>query len=221
MKSRKTAKGDLEKKVGIFFEIGLILALAVVYFAINSRSYKKQSMKMLQQKAPLTIQENVPVTVQKVKQTLPPKPVTQIHLVSNNVNTDENIDIDVGTTPDASVPTYAPAEEPEVAEKLPFQVVEDMPRFQGGEAALMKYLSGHIHYPELAKETGIQGTVFIKFVIESNGRIDRVRVLRGIGGGCDLEAIRVVKNMPKWVPGKQRGKPVAVFFTLPVKFKLQ
>ena len=222
MKSRKTAKADLENKVAVYFEIGLVLALAVVYLAFNTRSYKKQSVEIQQPKAQQTIQENVPVTVQKENLPLPPKEVTQLHIVNNNRNIDENIDIDMNATPNTPVKNYnLTREEPEVADKLPFQIVEDMPHFPGGEAALMRYLSAHIHYPALAKESNIQGTVFIKFVVESDGSIARVEVIRGIGGGCDREAIRVVKSMPKWIPGKQRGKPVAVFFNLPVKFTLQ
>jgi protein TonB len=86
---------------------------------------------------------------------------------------------------------------------------------------LMKYLSENIKYPPLAKESGIQGRVFINFVVEPNGSISNVKVLRGIGGGCDEEAVRVVEKMPKWSPGKQRGKPVRVSYNLPVKFTLQ
>lgn len=222
MKSRKTTKGDLENKVAIFFEIGLIAALAVVYFAFNAKSYQKQSMEMLQQKAQQTIQENVPVTVQPNVKPPPPPQVSQIQIVSNKIHVGTDIHIDVGANPNTAVPDYTPStEEPEVPEKTIFKVVEKMPHFQGGEAALMKYLAAHIQYPEMAKENNIQGTVFISFVVEPNGNIDRVKVIRGIGGGCDLEAIRVVKNMPKWVPGKQRGKPVRVAFTLPVRFALQ
>jgi len=96
-----------------------------------------------------------------------------------------------------------------------------MPEFPGGMAALMKYLAENIKYPSLAKESGIQGRVFINFVVEPDGAISNVKVLRGIGGGCDEEAVRVVERMPKWSPGKQRGKPVRVSYNLPVKFTLQ
>ena len=86
---------------------------------------------------------------------------------------------------------------------------------------LYKYLAENIKYPQMAKESGIQGRVFVTFVVEKDGRVTDVRVLRGIGGGCDEEAIRVVQNMPKWTPGKQRGKSVRVQYNLPVKFTLQ
>ena len=102
-----------------------------------------------------------------------------------------------------------------------FTVVEEQPGYPGGEEARISYLQQNIKYPEEAKELGIQGKVFVTFVVEVDGSITDVRVLRGIGGGCDEEAIRVVKSMPKWVPGKQRGVPVRVQFNLPIKFTLQ
>jgi protein TonB len=102
-----------------------------------------------------------------------------------------------------------------------FTVVEEQPGYPGGEEARISYLQQNIKYPEEAKELGIQGKVFVTFVVEVDGSISDVRVLRGIGGGCDEEAIRVVRSMPKWVPGKQRGVPVRVQFNLPIKFTLQ
>ena len=101
-----------------------------------------------------------------------------------------------------------------------FQVVEEMPVFPGGETKLLEYISNNIQYPQVARETGIQGRVFIGFVVEPDGSISNVKLLRGIGGGCDEEAIRVVKSMPKWKPGKQHGKVVRVSYLIPISFKL-
>jgi len=130
--------------------------------------------------------------------------------------------------------TEVPSEEPEfdMVEEKPqvieqpkeaeiFTVVEENPTFPGGETKLYKFLGESIKYPEEAKELGIQGRVFVNFVIETNGAVSNVKVLRGIGGGCDEEAIRVIKSMPKWTPGKQRGIPVRVSYNLPIKFTLQ
>ena len=130
--------------------------------------------------------------------------------------------------------TEVPDEEPEIeiVEEKPqvieqpkeeevFTVVEENPTFPGGETALYQYLADNIKYPEEAKELGIQGRVFVNFVVEKDGSVTNVRVLRGIGGGCDEEAVRVVKAMPKWTPGKQRGIPVRVSYNLPIKFTLQ
>ena len=224
MESRKTSKGDLESKKAIFFEIGLVFALLLIYIAFNSKSYEKRSVTMLQQQTQHTTEEIVPITEQKVKPPPPPPPrqVTQIKIVSNDVKINDNVDIDVNANMNTTVAKYTPpVAEEDVQEQQIFMVVEDMPQFPGGMGALMKYLATHIQYPDLAKESGIQGRVFINFVVEPDGSIDHVKVLRGIGGGCDQEAIRVVKSMPKWVPGKQRGKPVRVSFNLPVKFTLE
>lgn len=109
---------------------------------------------------------------------------------------------------------------PENEEKEIFMVVEKMPQFTGGEIALQKYLYTNIQYPELARKEGIQGRVYVTYVVETDGSITDVRILRGIGGGCDEEAIKVVKNMPKWTPGTQRGQVVRVQFNLPIRFVL-
>ena len=101
-----------------------------------------------------------------------------------------------------------------------YQIVEEMPQFPGGENALMEYVSKNVVYPEEAKEKEIQGRVFIGFVVEKDGSIGEVKVLRGIGGGCDEEAVRVIKGMPKWKPGLQKGKPVRVSYQIPIYFKL-
>lgn len=110
--------------------------------------------------------------------------------------------------------------EEETAEAEIFTVVEESPHFPGGEDARIKFLQENLKYPVIARESSIQGTVFITFVIEKDGTITDIRVLRGIGGGCDEEALRALKLMPRWIPGKQRGKPVRVQFNLPVKFSL-
>jgi TonB family protein len=102
-----------------------------------------------------------------------------------------------------------------------FVVVEDPPRFYGGDEARIKYLSENVRYPEEAREKGIQGTVFVTFVVETDGSVSDVRLLRGIGGGCDEEAIRIIENMPKWIPGKQRGQAVRVQFNMPIRFTLK
>ncbi|HEY4787934.1 MAG TPA: TonB family protein [Bacteroidales bacterium] len=103
----------------------------------------------------------------------------------------------------------------------PLQFVEQMPEFPGGVDAMMKYLNANIRYPSIATEMGISGRVILQFVVDKHGKINNVKVLRGIGGGCDEEAIRVVKNMPSWKPGRQNGKEVPVYFTLPVVFTLK
>jgi protein TonB len=114
-------------------------------------------------------------------------------------------------------------EGPKIVEQTikPYTFVEQMPEFQGGEEELMKFLKNNIAYPQMAKESGIQGTVYVTFVVTSGGKVISAQVLRGIGGGCDEEALRVVKMMPEWKSGKQNGQAVPVQFNLPIKFILQ
>ena len=101
-----------------------------------------------------------------------------------------------------------------------YTVVEEMPKYIGGEDARITFLINNINYPKSAKEAGIQGTVYVTFVINTEGDVVDVKVLRGIGGGCDEEAIRVVSLMPKWIPGRQSGKVVNVQYNMPIKFTL-
>jgi periplasmic protein TonB len=101
-----------------------------------------------------------------------------------------------------------------------FAVVEEMPVFQNGSEGMMKFLIENIKYPEQARKDSIQGRVFVNFIVAANGKVSNAKVLRGIGGGCDEEALRVINLMPDWTPGRQRGKNVRVSFNLPIMFKL-
>ena len=228
MEIKKSPKADLENKKIIFREIGLIIGLALMLFAFEYKSYEKTVQEIGVRQAENIAEEIIPITEQKLKPPppAPPKQVVQINVVEDDVEVDEDIDINVEADQNTEVEEYvAPvkldAEEESEEERQIFMVVESMPEFPGGEAALYKFLAENIKYPQMAKESGIQGRVFVTFVVERDGRVTDVRVLRGIGGGCDEEAIRVVSDMPKWAPGKQRGKPVRVQYNLPVKFTLQ
>lgn len=106
-------------------------------------------------------------------------------------------------------------------QEKPFTSVEQMPQYPGGDAELMKYIATNLKYPVIAQENGVQGQVVIRFVVTKDGDISDVQVLRSLDPSCDKEAVRVVKSMKKWIPGKQNGRAVAVYFTLPVRFKLQ
>lgn len=102
-----------------------------------------------------------------------------------------------------------------------FEVIEQMPTFPGGESELLAYLSKNVRYPPAALENNIQGRVILRFVVTKNGDIDRVEVVRSLDPSCDREALRVVKTLPKWIPGRQNGENVSVWFTLPINFKIQ
>jgi periplasmic protein TonB len=126
------------------------------------------------------------------------------------------VDDPVEKAPDKPEPVL-----PEVEKQEPVLWVPEMPSFPGGITEMQTYLVNNIRYPGEAREISIQGTVYLRFVVEPDGSITNITILRGIGGGCEEEALRVVKSMPNWVPGKQNGHPVRVILTLPVKFSLK
>lgn len=227
MDLKKSPKADLESKKVIFTEIGLVIGLALMLVAFEWKSYDKNIVEVAVRQVENVAEEIIPITEQEIKKP-PPAPVQQvvkINIVEDDVEVDDNLEIDAEADQNTEVEEYiAPVkqdEEESAEEAQIFMVVESMPEFPGGEPALYKFLGENIKYPQMAKESGIQGRVFVTFVVERNGSVTDVRVLRGIGGGCDEEAIRVVQDMPKWTPGKQRGKSVRVQYNLPVKFTLQ
>ncbi len=225
MEAKKSPKADLENKKVIFTQLGLIIALAAVLLAFEWKSYDKSIEGFGERIVEDIPEEIIPITEQKVKPPPPPPPkkVVQINIVEDDVEVEDDLLIDVEADEETEVEEYIPIEvEEEVVEEAPiFTVVESMPEFPGGMTELYTYLGNNIKYPVMAKESGIQGKVYVTFVVERDGSITDVQVLRGIGGGCDEEAIRVVQSMPKWNPGKQRGKPVRVQYNLPVRFTLQ
>jgi TonB family protein len=108
----------------------------------------------------------------------------------------------------------------ENGDKTLFIDYESFPEFPGGMGELMKYLEENIRYPQLAKDLGVQGKVYVNFIVQKDGSISDIKILRGLPGGCNEEAIRVVQNMPNWIPAKQREKPINVSYNLPIKFTL-
>lgn len=225
MEKRKTEKASLENKKTIFLEIGFVIALAAVFFAMEWKSYDKQVYDLVERVADDTQEEIIPITEQKVKPP-PPKPppqVTIINVVEDDVEVEDEIEIDVDMDDDTEMEEYVPIveEEEEIEEEQIFLVVEEMPSFPGGEQEMYRFVGKNMDYPRMAKESGISGRVFVTFVVEKDGSVTDVKILRGIGGGCDEEAIRVIKSMPRWSPGKQRGKSVRVQYRMPIKFTLQ
>jgi len=228
MELKKSEKADLESKKGIFFQVGLIFAMAVMLVAFEWKSYDAIDVNTFDgQKATNEVEELATITQQNTPPPPPPPPAPSLvlNIVENTAEINDDISIDAEADEMTEVEEYkAPAikqeEEEEVEEQQIFMVVENAPAFPGGDAARMKFLQDNIKYPQMARESGIQGTVYVTFVVERSGAVTDVKILRGIGGGCDEEAVRVVQNMPKWEPGKQRGKPVRVQFNMPIKFTL-
>ena len=226
MEEKKSPKANLENKKLMFIQIGMIISLLIAWLAFEHKSYDKREIdpSLLNREVVLD-EEMVEITKQEEQKPQPvemPKQTTQLEIVQDDVEV-EDIEINAEVDQQEVIEEYVPVEveEEEVVEQEIFQIVEEMPAFPGGEAKLMEYVAKNIKYPQIARETGIQGRVFVGFVVEPDGSVSNVKVLRGIGGGCDEEAMRVVKSMPKWKPGKQRGKAVRVSYMLPVNFKLQ
>ncbi len=150
-----------------------------------------------------------------------PPPPDLTDLKDKDVSTENREGEEGGIDASLQEPPPAPAIEEEKKEEETFSWVEQMPEFPDGQTAMSKYIVNNLKYPSIARENDIQGNVLVQFVIGTDGSISKVKVARGIGGGCDEEALRVVKSMPKWRPGKQNGKTVPVLFTLPIKFRLE
>ena len=226
MEIKKSPKADLEGKKGIFFEIGLTLALAILLFAFEWKSSTAE-VNAFQTVAEVEIEEEIiPITQQMMKPPPPPPPAPKltdlIDIVEDDTNIDEELEIqdaedDSQNQEVPDVTDFGDYEGEDTGEAQIFQVVEDMPAFPGN---VTKWISKNVKYPVLAMENGIQGKVFVQFVIEKDGSITDVKVSRGVDASLDKEAVRVVKAMPKWKPGKQRGKPVRVSYTLPIFFQL-
>jgi periplasmic protein TonB len=225
MEAKKTPKADLENKKRIFMQIGLVFALLGVLVAFEWKQYERPEYDLGTLDMDFFEEEDIPITRQEQPPPPPPpEPSQELVIVDDDVEIEEEFTIDVEATVFTEVQEFAPitmgAAEEEIEEDVIFTVVEDQPQFPGGESARVKFLSDNLRYPTMAREAGIQGTVFVTFVVERDGSVTDVRVLRGIGGGCDEEAVRVVQNMPRWQPGRQRGQPVRVQFNMPIRFML-
>ncbi len=226
MEEKKTPKANLESKRLMFTQIGLIISLIVAWAAFEYKSYDKRDLGDVIARDVAIDEEMTEITTQEQKPQpveAPPQQSTQIEIVKNDEKVDDNIDINADVDQGEVIQEYvAPTVvEEEVKEAEIFTIVESMPEYPGGVEKLAEYLANNIKYPQLARETGTQGKVFVNFVVEPNGDVSNVKVLRGIGGGCDEEAVRVIKNMPNWKPGKQRGKAVRVSYMVPVNFVLK
>lgn len=223
METRKTKRADLEKKRPVFLQLGFIVALGAALAAFEWKTPDTGTIVLPPRTTGVIEQEIAPVIIEKKEA---PKPVntTQLKQVSDLIEDLPDIEIKIEADPDDMVlpEIYKPVlpDEPQDENSDPFMVVEIMPEFPGGIAALHAYLSKNIEYPRMAREAGITGIVYLSFVVGTDGKLSDISVLRGVGGGCTEEAIRVVKAMPAWKPGIQRSKAVKVKMTLPISFKL-
>ncbi|MBX2959630.1 MAG: energy transducer TonB [Flavobacteriales bacterium] len=223
MEPKKNPKADLEKLRGTFMAAGLLISMVATYVIINLKFYEVSASELGQLVVEQVEEEIIPVTQQNTPPPPPPPPPAApeiIQVVDNEVEVAEVQMVDTEADATTVVEEFAVVEE--VVEEEIFTIVETMPEFPGGgQEALFKFLQKEMKYPQVAKENGIQGTVFVNFVVGQDGKIRDVKVLRGVNKMLDDEAVRVVKAMPSWKPGKQRGKPVSVSYNLPIKFTLR
>lgn len=226
---KKSKSADLEGFKGMWLLIGYVMVLAALFVAFElTQGEKTIDDSMIVAEVVLEEEIEIPITMPEKKQIPPPEQAVKTAEVLNIVEDDAEIEeTTLVSTEDQSEyveikedAIVVVEEEPE-EEKI-FQVAEDMPEFPGGQAALFKYLKDNIKYPSICQENGTQGRSTIQFVVNRDGSIVEPVVVRSAGDPyLDKEALRVIKSMPKWKPGMQRGKAVRVKFTLPVTFKLQ
>jgi protein TonB len=228
MESKKSKKADLERNKVLFAEIGMVVSLAAVLAAFNVKSYDNKAFEGLSRSDRFEIPDEpiIPNTEEA-----PPEPPAEIEIPMTDLvvveddktPANEVLPVDYGDAFNRAAPELIRVEVP-VEEEVEEDVIQVAPEveaeYPGGYGALMKFLSENIKYPQLAKEGGITGKVFITFVVEKDGSIGHVKVAREIGGGCGAEAVRVIKMMPKWSPGRQNGRPVRTSYTVPVSFSL-
>ena len=229
MEVKKSDKANLENKKLLFTELGLIVSLAITFGAFEYTS-KETKVSTLEDTAEVVLEEEIiPIT----QETPPPPPAApKIPILSDQIDiVDDEIELDddmfMNLEDDASlgveIMDYVEVEEEVVEEEaIPFQLVEEKPSFQGGDAnQFSKWVNQRLVYPEIAKENGVQGRVTLQFTVEKDGTVTKVKVLRGVDPSLDKEAVRVVSQSPKWKPGKQRDRAVPVTYTFPVIFQLR
>ena len=231
MEVKKSPKASLENKRFHFTEIGFVIALLAVLFAFDYSSKEKKVATLETETAAVEVEDMIPIT-----QETPPPPEAapkipilsdQIDVVDDNIKIDDNMfqNLEDDANSGVEIMDYiesAPEEETIEEEAIPFQLVEEKPSFNGGDAnEFSKWVNSRLVYPEIAKENGVQGRVTLQFTVNADGSVSNVKVLRGVDSSLDKEAVRVVSSSPKWKPGKQRDRAVKVTYTFPVIFQLR
>ena len=229
MEIKKTPKAYLENRRTLFTEIGLVVALLVVWGAFSYSTKEKAVASLGEDTQVVEVEDMVPIT----EETPPPPPEApkipvlsdQIDIVEDDIKVDDNfMSLEDDASLGVEIMDYVEEVKEEVVEEeaIPFQLVEEKPSFNGGDAnEFSKWVNSKLQYPEIAKENGVQGRVTLQFTVNPDGSVSNVKVLRGVDSSLDKEAVRVVSMSPKWKPGKQRDRAVKVTYTFPVIFQLR
>ena len=230
MEIKKTEKASMENKRFLFTEIGMVIALLIVWGAFSYTSREKKVATLEADQTVVEVEDMVPIT----EETPPPPEAApkipilsdQIDIVDDNIKVDDSMFQNIEDSNEGfEIMDYiesAPEEETIEEEAIPFQLVEEKPSFNGGDAnEFSKWVNSRLVYPEIAKENGVQGRVTLQFTVNADGTVSNVKLLRGVDSSLDKEAVRVVSSSPKWKPGKQRDRAVKVTYTFPVIFQLR
>lgn len=215
MIERKKPYADLRRFYGVLYQLGLIIALVIFIAAVRFEFRSAPPEEIVLNEQEIVEMEEIIQTRQMETPPPPPRPPVPVEVPNDEIIEDIDINIDADLALDGPLnlpPPPPPAEEEEEF----FTVVENMPELIGGLAGLQ----ASITYPEMARKAGIEGRVFLQFIVNERGEVENPRVIRGIGGGCDVEALKAIQKA-KFKPGLQRGRPVRVQYNLPVVFKLQ
>lgn len=238
MKEKKNPRYNLENYKLIFFLVGLVLALSLVIWLFNIKFYDRPVEFTQETDQIFTEEDVIPITKQKLPEAPPPPIPEIIEVVSDEVELEVELDIASTETDQTEVVDWDPVEvveeEEEVNEVLNFAVVERVPVFPGCEGAktnderkacfqqqLLKYVVENFKYPPKARELNIQGRVYVQFVVEKNGSVSNIQVLRGVDPLLDDAAVECIKGLPRISPAEQRGKPVRMSFVLPIYAKME
>ena len=223
MDIKKYPKYDIEQKRGIFFRIGIIFSLLVVLVGFqwkcNNDNNTFDGLQVMASSNYYADEEMPTVNQYTPEVPLPEitlKPKTDLIEIVENKTTETSTSVNNDNISNTPGDKTGIGKEGEI-----FIRVQEPPSFPGGEAARVKYLQTNVRYPYIARSYKIKGTVYISFVIETDGSVSNIKIIRGIGGGCDEEAARVVNIMPRWTPGRQHGKPVRVQIVMPLTFTFQ
>lgn len=221
MSIRKHPKADLRRDYALLIEIGMVAALALLILAFRMDWKRGSATQIIQSEQEVVYVEEIRQTQQIAQPPAPPRPPVPIEVPNDEVLEEDLLDFDAAldqNEPASNIPPPPPPPE-DRAEREPeaeiFIIVEEMPELIGGLASLQKSIT----YPEIAKKAGVEGRVIVQFVVDETGRVIEPVVVRGVGAGCDEEAVRAVSEA-HFTPGKQRGKPVRVKMSLPITFKL-
>jgi protein TonB len=228
MEQKKKPSADVYRKTWTFFFTGLVISLGLVITAFEWKFYDDLEVVSL---GALEAEETEILDIPITEMPPPPPPVLQQPEIievpdEEEIEQEVEMDLDVEIKEEKAVvkpiKIDAPPPPPQVEEKEDeiFMVVENQPEPEGGMAAFYKYVGKEMDYPKQARRMGVEGRVFMQFVVDKDGSLTDIKVLKGIGSGCDEEAIRVLQAAPKWKPGKQRGRPVKVRMSIPIVFKL-